>query len=68
MLKVVKGTPRVNPKVVRVEITLDNGTADVWTGEAAGQWAAVMNSALFMMQNHGMDPQVPKPTETRSVK
>jgi hypothetical protein len=65
MLKVVEGTPRVNPKVTRVEITLDNGTVDVWAGEAAEQWAQAMNSALFMVQNHGMDPQIPKPTETR---
>jgi hypothetical protein len=64
MLKVVEGTPRVNPKVTRVEISGDDGVTNIWTGEAAAKWAHAMNNALFMVQNHGMDPQIPKPTET----
>lgn len=53
------------PSTVRVEIEESDGTIRTWTGEAAEKWVKAVNFALFMAQNHGMDPKIPEPTETQ---
>lgn len=50
---------------IRVEIEKSNGTIHTWTGETAEKWVKAMNFALLMVQNHGMNPNIPPPTETR---
>ena len=52
---------------VRVEIEESDGTIRTWTGEAAEEWKRRVNSALFMMQNHGMTVNIPSPTEIRKT-
>ncbi len=56
-----KGT--TTTKCLRVLIAYDNGHVYEWFGDNAEAWVKAMNLALFVVSNHGMDANVPKPTK-----
>jgi hypothetical protein len=56
-----------NTKCLRVLIAYDNGHVYEWLDADAEKWVSVANTGLFVMENHGMKPNVPKPTRETVV-
>jgi hypothetical protein len=51
-------------RMVRVEIELDDGTVEIWSGEDAIHWAKVVNEVLALHQlRTGTLLNIPKPTK-----